>query len=56
MKIQWLGHSAFRLTESTGASVITDPFDPSAVGYGMAYLPCDAIDRKSTRLNSSHMA
>ncbi|MDE6399226.1 MAG: MBL fold metallo-hydrolase, partial [Clostridiales bacterium] len=43
MKIQWLGHSAFRLTESTGASVITDPFDPSAVGYGMAYLPCDAI-------------
>ena len=43
MKIQWLGHSSFRLTESTGASVITDPFDPSAVGYGMAYLPCDAI-------------
>ncbi len=43
MKIQWLGHSAFRLTESTGASVITDPFDPAAVGYGMAYLPCDAI-------------
>lgn len=43
MKIQWLGHSAFRLIESTGASVITDPFDPAAVGYGMAYLPCDAI-------------
>lgn len=43
MKIQWLGHSAFRLTESTGASIITDPFDPSAVGYGMAYLPCDAV-------------
>lgn len=43
MKIQWLGHSAFRLTESTGASIITDPFEASAVGYGMAYLPCDAI-------------
>ena len=43
MKIQWLGHSAFRLIESTGASVITDPFDPAAVGYGMAYLPCDAV-------------
>lgn len=43
MKIQWLGHSSFCLTESTGASVITDPFDPAAVGYGMAYLPCDAI-------------
>lgn len=43
MKIQWLGHSAFRLTESTGTSIITDPFDPAAVGYGMAYLPCDAV-------------
>lgn len=43
MKIQWLGHSAFRLTESTGASIITDPFDPQTVGYGMAYLRCDAI-------------
>ncbi len=43
MKIEWLGHSAFRLTESTGTSIITDPFDPSIVGYGMAYLPCDAV-------------
>lgn len=43
MKIQWLGHSAFKLTESTGSSIITDPFEASAVGYGMAYLPCDAI-------------
>lgn len=43
MKIQWLGHSAFKLTESTGTSVITDPFKPSAVGYSMAYLPCDAV-------------
>ena len=43
MKIQWLGHSAFKLTESTGSSIITDPFDPAMVGYGMAYLTCDAI-------------
>lgn len=43
MKLQWLGHSAFRLIESTGASVITDPYEASTVGYGMAYLPCDAI-------------
>ena len=43
MKIQWLGHSSFKLTESTGSSIITDPFDPSSVGYGMAYLNCDAI-------------
>lgn len=43
MKIQWLGHSCFRLTESTGNSVITDPFKPSAVGYGMAYTGADAV-------------
>lgn len=27
MKLQWLGHSCFRLVESTGATVITDPYD-----------------------------
>lgn len=43
MKIQWLGHSAFRLIESTGTAIITDPFEPAAVGYGMAYAPADAI-------------
>ena len=34
MKIKWLGHSSFLLTESTGISVLTDPFDPEFVGYG----------------------
>lgn len=33
MKIKWLGHSSFVLTESTGVSVVTDPFDASMVGY-----------------------
>ncbi len=31
MKIQYLGHSCFKLTESTGFSAVTDPF--SGVGY-----------------------
>ena len=43
MKIQWLGHSCFRLTESTGTTVITDPFKPAAVGYAMAYATADAV-------------
>ena len=34
MKIKWLGHSSFLLTESTGITVQTDPFDPEMVGYG----------------------
>lgn len=33
MKIKWLGHSSFLLTESTGITVLTDPFDPAMVGY-----------------------
>ncbi|MCM1368225.1 MAG: MBL fold metallo-hydrolase [Roseburia sp.] len=39
MKIKWLGHSSFLLTESTGISVLTDPFDPTLVGYGYADAP-----------------
>ncbi len=35
MNIQWLGHSAFRLVESTGTTIITDPYDGSMVGYDM---------------------
>ena len=31
MKIQYFGHSCFKLTESTGFSVLTDPF--SGIGY-----------------------
>lgn len=28
MNIRWLGHSSFRLTESTGTAVVTDPYHP----------------------------
>lgn len=34
MKIQWLGHSAFRLEESTGTQIVTDPYH-SSVGFKM---------------------
>lgn len=43
MKLEWLGHSAFRLTESTGTTVVLDPFSCDSVGYGMAYLPADVV-------------
>ena len=33
MKIQYLGHSSFKLTESTGTTVVTDPFKD--IGYEM---------------------
>lgn len=43
MKIKWLGHSAFLLTESTGITVITDPFDPQFVGYGFSAPAADIV-------------
>lgn len=43
MKIKWLGHSSFVLTESTGISVLTDPFDPEMVGYGYDAPSADVV-------------
>lgn len=43
MKIKWLGHSSFLLTESTGISVLTDPFDSKMVGYGFTAPPVDIV-------------
>ncbi len=42
MKINYLGHSCFKLTESTGISVVTDPYDDS-VGYAMPKVSADAV-------------
>lgn len=33
MEITWYGHSCFRLTERRMATVITDPYDHTVVGY-----------------------
>lgn len=35
MNIQWLGHSSFKIVESTGTTIITDPYNGSVVGYDM---------------------
>jgi L-ascorbate metabolism protein UlaG (beta-lactamase superfamily) len=43
MEITWYGHSCFRLTERTYASVVTDPFDSKAVGYGTLKLKADIV-------------
>ncbi len=34
MEITWYGHSCFRLTERGYATVVTDPYDHTAIGYG----------------------
>ena len=42
MKIQYLGHSSFKLTESTGTSVVCDPYSPE-VGFAMKKVSADAV-------------
>lgn len=42
MKIRYLGHSSFLLTESTGTAVVTDPYD-SSIGYSMPKISADAV-------------
>ncbi len=42
MKIEYLGHSSFKLTESTGTSIVCDPYDGS-VGFEMNRVSADAV-------------
>jgi len=43
MEITWFGHSCFRLTERSLATVVTDPFDSEAVGYEPLKLKADIV-------------
>lgn len=42
MKIQYLGHSSFKLTESTGTTIVTDPYSPK-IGFAMPKVLADAV-------------
>ena len=42
MLIEYLGHSCFKLTESTGTSVVCDPYSDE-VGYSMDKVAADAV-------------
>ena len=42
MKIEYLGHSCFKLTESTGTSVVCDPYS-AEIGYPMPEVSADAV-------------
>jgi len=43
MEITWYGHSCFRLTERSMATVVTDPFDNTSIGYGALKLKADIV-------------
>lgn len=42
MKIEYLGHSCFKLTESTGVSIVCDPYS-GEIGYSMPKVAVDAV-------------
>ncbi len=43
MEITWYGHSCFRLTERSMATVVTDPFDNKTIGYFPLKLKADIV-------------
>lgn len=43
MKIQYLGHSCFRLISDLGTAVICDPYNGEMVGFEMPKLSCDVV-------------
>ena len=42
MKLQWLGHSCFKITLANGKTLVTDPYDNS-VGYPELHTPADIV-------------
>jgi len=42
MKISWLGHSCFRIEDSQGKVIVTDPFDET-VGYEVPHVKADVV-------------
>jgi L-ascorbate metabolism protein UlaG (beta-lactamase superfamily) len=43
MEITWYGHSCFRITQRNMATVVTDPFDHTEIGYGELKLKADIV-------------
>lgn len=43
MKIQYLGHSCFRIISQLNTAIICDPYQADMVGFAMPKLSCDAV-------------
>jgi len=43
MELSWYGHSCFRMTERGLATVVADPFDNKAIGYGPLRIKADIV-------------
>ncbi len=56
MEITWYGHSCFRLTERGMATVVTDPFDSTSIGYEPLKLKADIVTVSHDAPGHNHMA
>lgn len=54
MKIRYLGHSCFVLTESTGTSIVTDPYGD--IGYEMPSVAADAVTVSHSHYDHNNVA
>ncbi len=43
MKLQYLGHAAFRIVSEMGTTIVTDPFKAEMVGFAMTKVRCDVV-------------
>ncbi len=43
MKLQYLGHSCFRLISDMGTTIVCDPYNGKMVGFDMPRVRCDAV-------------
>lgn len=55
MKIEYFGHSCFRLTESTGTAIVCDPYSPE-VGYSMPQINCDVVTISHHHFDHDYLA
>ena len=53
MKLQWLGHSCFRITLANGKTLVTDPYDNS-VGYPELHTPADIVLSSHDHFDHNH--
>lgn len=43
MHLKWYGHASFRITSSSGVSIITDPYPPERAGYAPVTETADIV-------------
>lgn len=55
MDITWYGHSCFRLSERGMATIVTDPYDHTSVGYAPLKLKADIVTISHDATGHNHV-